>query len=136
MNRKLLVLSILAACTLLGIAFEAQGPATTAATQPAAAPSHQVGLILNIDPATGAIVEEPVPGAARLELSPELATAFSTSDEGIVEQPNPSGRPGMYANLEGRFQAGQVATIDANGNAVAPCAQGLTHAADISASQK
>jgi hypothetical protein len=136
MNRKLLVLSILMVFMLLGLAYEAQSPATTAATQPVVTPSQQVGLVIHVDPTTGAIIENPAPGANKIALSPELANAFSTSDEGIVEEPNPSGRGGMYANLQGRFENGMVATIDANGKAVAPCAQGLTHAADASASEK
>jgi hypothetical protein len=136
MNRKLLVLSILTAFALLGIAYEAQSPTTAASTQPAVAPSHQVGLIINVDPETGVIIEEPAPGASKIGVPAELANAWSTSDEGLVEVPNTSGKGGMIAHLQGRFEAGMVATVDANGKLVAPCAQGLTHTADHSASQK
>ena len=136
MHRKLRVLSILTAFVVLAFAYDAQEPTTTAATRPVVAPSQQVGLVLNIDPATGAIVDEPVPGAEKLSVPTSLATRWSTSDEGLVEQPNPSGGKGVYVNLQGRYENAMVGTIDADGNLVAPCAQGLNTTADQSAERK
>ena len=136
MNRKLLVLSILMAFVLLGLAYEAQGPTTTASTQAAVAPSNELGLVLNIDPTTGAIIEHAAPGAGKLSIPADLASRWSTSDEDLIEGPLPSGLPGKYVHLQGRFENGMVGTIDANGNMNAPCAQGLNTAADLSASQK
>jgi hypothetical protein len=126
MNRKLLVLSILPAFVLLGMIHDTQAPATASAT---ATPSAQ-GLILNIDPVTGAIIDHPAAGASKLALPAELASHMSTSDEGLVEQPNPSGGKGLYVNLQGRYQNAIVATVDANGKLSTPCAQGLNTAAN------
>ncbi len=65
-----------------------------------------------------------------------LAQRWSTSDEGLIEQPNPSGGKGTYVNLQGRFENGMVATVDANGAIKAPCAQGLNTDANLPASGK
>ena len=126
MNRKLLVLSILPAFALLGMTHDTQAPAK-ASTR--VAPSQQ-GLVLNIDPVTGAIIDQPAPGATKLALPAELASHMSTSDDGLIEQPNPSGGKGSYVNLQGRYQNAIVATVDANGKLSTPCAQGLNTAAN------
>lgn len=131
MSRKLRMLSMLAAFALLGMTVDARTPAPTA--QPAA--TQPSGLVLHIDPATGAIVDAPVAGATRLEIPASLSQSWSTSDEGLVEKPNPSGGKGTYVNLQGRFENGSIATIDANGTLNAPCAQGLSHSA-VPAEQK
>jgi len=135
MQRKLLALSITAACVLLGLASDARRPADNAPSQSVAAPSA-AGLIINVDPTTGAILEQAAPGATKLEVPAELAERWSTSDEGLIEQPNPSGGKGMYMNLQGRFENGMVATVDASGKLSAPCAQGLNTAANTAASEK
>jgi hypothetical protein len=136
MNRKLTVLSILSASVLLGLVYDTQAPTTIASSPSVVAASPQVGLVLNIDPTTGAIVENAVPGATKLALPADLASRLSTSDAGLVEKPNPSGGKGQYVNLQGRYQNAMVGTVDANGKLVAPCAQGLNTAADKSASRK
>ena len=87
MNRKLRVLSIVAAFVLVGFSDDSRTPATTASSLDTPSPS---GLILNIDPATGAIIEAPAPGATKLDIPAHLAERWSTSDEGLVEKPNPS----------------------------------------------
>jgi len=125
MNRKLMVLSILPAFALLGMTHDTQAPAAN---------THSVtasqGLVLNIDPITGAIIDHPAAGATRLALPAALASQLSTSDEGLVEQPNPSGGKGLYVNLQGRYQNAIVATVDSNGKLSTPCAQGLNTAAN------
>lgn len=126
MNRKLMVLSILPAFALLGMTHDTQAPAQ-AGTIPV--PSQQ-GLVLNIDPITGAIIDHPAPGATRLAIPAQLASQMSTSDEGLIERPNPSGGKGIYVNLQGRYQNAIVATVDANGKLSTPCAQGLNPAAN------
>ena len=136
MNRKILVLSILAALVMVGFSHDAQDPASTVSTQPALAPSPQVGLVINIDPATGAIVDRATPTTTKLEVPASVSARWSTSDEGLVEEPNPSGGEGVYVNLQGRFENGMVGSIDANGQLVAPCAQGLNHDAGHPASEK
>ena len=127
MNRKLRVLSVVAAFVLLGFSYDSRTPATTASSVDTPSTS---GLILNIDPATGAIIDAPAPGATKLDVPAQLAERWSTSDEGLVEKPNPSGGKGMYVNLQGRFENGMVATVDANGDLQSPCAQGLNTVAN------
>jgi hypothetical protein len=126
MNRKLLVLSIVPAFALLGLTHDTQAPAQ-AGTVPA--PSQQ-GLILNIDPVTGAIIDQPAPGSTKLVLPAEMAAHMSTTDDGLVELPNPSGGKGMYVHLQGRYQNAIVATVNADGTLSMPCAQGLNTAAN------
>jgi len=130
------MLSILTALVLLGFTYDARNMSTTAPAQSTITPSGSSGLVLNIDPATGAIVEAPVSGATKLSIPASLAQRWSTSDEGLIEQPNPSGGKGMYVNLQGRFENGMVANVDANGTLNAPCAQGLNTDASHSASEK
>lgn len=125
MHRKLMMLSIPTAFVLLGVVNDAQTPAPAQS----AAPSGSVGMIINIDPATGAIVEQAAPSTTKLAVPAEMAQRWSTSDEGLVEEPNPSGNEGVYVNLQGRFQNGMIATVDANGTLRTPCAQGLNAAA-------
>ena len=136
MNRKLRVLSILTALVLLGFTYDARIAETTAPVQSTITPPRSAGLVLNIDPVTGAILEEPVSGATKLSIPASLAERWSTSDEGLIQQPNPSGGKGVYVNLQGRFENGMVGTIDANGTLQAPCAQGLNTDANLSASEK
>jgi hypothetical protein len=126
MNRKLLVLSILPAFALLGMSHDAQSPAK-ASTAPV---SSQQGLVLNIDPVTGAIIDHPAAGAIKLVVPAAQASHMSTSDDGLVELPNPSGGKGMYSNLQGRYQNAILATVDADGKLATPCFQGLNTAAN------
>jgi len=134
MNRKLMVLSILAASVLLGMVYDTGTP--TPASTRSVTPASQAGMVINIDPATGAIVEQPVVGATKLAVPANLANQLSTSDTGLLEQPNPSGSKGVYVNLQGRYQNAMVGSIDANGKLVTPCAQGLNTAANLSASHR
>jgi hypothetical protein len=136
MNRKLRVLSILTALVLLGFTYDARNTEPTAPAQSDITSSRSAGLVLNIDPVTGAIIDEPVAGATKLSIPASLAGRWSTSDEGLIEQPNPSGGKGVYVNLQGRFENGMVGSIDANGALNAPCAQGLNSDANLTASEK
>jgi len=133
MHRKLLVPSVTAACVLLGLASDARRPEGNAPSQSIAAPAA-AGLIIHVDPATGAILDEPAPGATKLAVPAELAERWSTSDEGLVQEPHASG--GVYMNLQGRFENGMVATVTTDGKLSAPCAQGLNTAANSAASEK
>jgi hypothetical protein len=135
MHRKLLVLSIPTAFVLLGVASDTRVPSI--ATVPSvAAPSRSAGMILNIDPATGAIVEQATGATTKLSVPAGLAERWSASDEGLVEQPNPSGGKGVYVNLQGRFENATIATVDANGALHAPCAQGLNETAGVPAGEE
>ncbi|HET6349350.1 MAG TPA: hypothetical protein VFH88_09745 [Candidatus Krumholzibacteria bacterium] len=134
MNRKLWALSIVMACALVGLTFQADAPHTTASS-PLVTPSP-AGMTVNIDPTTGAIVPEAVPGGTKLEIPAQLANSWSTNDDGLVEEPNPSGHKGVYVNLQGRYASGMVGTVTTDGALATPCAQGLNTAADQSASRK
>jgi hypothetical protein len=93
-------------------------------------------MIINIDPATGAIVEQPAPSTTKLAVPAEMAQRWSTSDEGLIEQPNPSGNKGVYVNLQGRFENGMIATVKTDGTLSVPCAEGLTETAGHPATEK
>jgi hypothetical protein len=75
------------------------------------------GLMIYVDPQTGAILKVPAPGTVPLQLSPELQNALSTSHDGLVEVPSPLPGGGIKLDLQGRFQSPLFVTIDANGNA-------------------
>jgi len=73
------------------------------------------GIKIYIDPQTGAILREPAPGTAPLQLTPELRNALSTSHQGLAEGPSAVPGGGFKVDLQGRFQSPLVGTIDANG---------------------
>jgi hypothetical protein len=83
--------------------------------KPATAPNGAAGMMVYIDPQTGAILKEPAPGSVPLQLTPQLQAAFSTSHQGLVEVPNSVPGGGVILDLQGRFQSPVFATIDANG---------------------
>ena len=85
------------------------------AEKPAVVPGGTSGMIIYIDPRTGAFLQEPAPGTSRLQLSPQLQNAFSTSHQGLVEVPSPVPGGGVKVDLQGRFQSPLVATIGADG---------------------
>ena len=126
MRRKLMLLSILPAIALLCSLHDTQAPAVANAV--VATPSAQ-GLVLNIDPNTGVIIDHPAAGATKLAISADLASRMSTTDEGLIEKPNPSGGKGTYVNLQGRYENAMVGSA-ANGKLATPCAQGLNTAAN------
>ena len=80
-------------------------------------PSGAAGMKVFIDPQSGNILSEPVPGAEPLELTPQELNARSTSDQNLVEVPSPVPGGGVGVNLQGRFQSPLIGTIDANGHA-------------------
>jgi hypothetical protein len=75
------------------------------------------GMIVYIDPQTGAILPAPAPGTLPLQFSPAELNAARTDHEGLVEAPSSGPAGGVSLNLQGRFQNPLVGTIDANGNA-------------------
>jgi hypothetical protein len=94
---------------------QTQTGANAGASQPpAAVPEGAAGMIIYIDPQTGAILHEPAPGTVPLQLTPQLQNALSTSQQGLVETPAAGG--GVKVDLQGRFQSPLTATLDANGN--------------------
>ncbi|MDE2180271.1 MAG: hypothetical protein KGJ40_05400 [candidate division NC10 bacterium] len=91
-------------------------PATTTGDLgTSAGPGGTSGMMIYIDPKTGAFLKEPAPGYEPLRLTPQLQNAFSTSDSGLVEVPSSVPGGGVLLDLQGRFQSPVVITIDANG---------------------
>jgi hypothetical protein len=88
-----------------------QPPAKT----PDAVPGRAPGMMIHIDPTTGAILKEPAPGTVPLQLTPQLQNALSTSHQGLVETPGTVPGGGVKVDLQGRFQSPLVVTIDADG---------------------
>jgi hypothetical protein len=69
-----------------------------------------------LDPQTGAILQEPAPGALPLALTPQEQNALSTSHQGLTETPGPVPGGGVKVDLQGRFQSPVFGTVDADGN--------------------
>lgn len=78
-------------------------------------PGGTSGMMIYIDPETGAFLKEPAPGHEPLQLTPQLQNAFSTSDSGLVEVPSSIPGGGVMLDLQGRFQSPLVITTDTNG---------------------
>ncbi len=79
---------------------------------PGVEPSAGSGLVAVIDPATGALTEDPEL-IDRLLADPAIQNALSTSSAGLVEVASPHG--GVKVDLQGRFQSVVVARRDASG---------------------
>jgi len=89
--------------------------APQAAKTPDAVPGGASGMMIYIDPTTGAILKEPAPGTVPLRLTPQLQNALSTSHQGLVETPSSVAGGGVKVDLQGRFQSPLFVTIDAHG---------------------
>lgn len=98
------------------VAFAEPGsaPATKAAASADAAAPGRAGSWINVDPQTGQRIPAPTGGVA-IPASP----AFSTSHQGLVEEPAPGG--GMMIDLQGRFRSAASATVGADGTAHVDC---------------
>ena len=98
---------------------QTQAPSGANAEQPQistpAVPGDTSGMMIHIDPKTGAIRKEPAPGTVPLQLTPQLQNALSTSHQGLVEAPSPVAGRGIKVDLQGRFQNPLFATIEADG---------------------
>jgi hypothetical protein len=96
-------------------------PVTTALAEPsdtagAVTTSGAAGQWIHIDPQTGArTARPPADAAAAMAGNP----AFSTSSQGLVEEPAPGG--GVTVNLQGRFRSAVVATVGADGKVSVDC---------------
>jgi hypothetical protein len=73
------------------------------------------GMMIHIDPRTGAILSEPAPGTVPLQLSPQLRNSISTSHQGLVEVPGTGPGGGVKVDLQGRFQSPLAVTVDPSG---------------------
>lgn len=88
---------------------------TIAFADPATAPVARGGQWVHVDPQTGARTAAPPAAAAVTAGDP----AFSTSHQGLVEEPAPGG--GTTVNLQGRFRSAAVATVGADGKVSVDC---------------
>lgn len=92
-----------------------EAPANAAASgTPDTATPARAGSWINVDPQTGQRIPAP-PGGVAIPASP----AFSTSHQGLVEEPAPGG--GMMIDLQGRFRSAASATVGADGTAHRDC---------------
>ena len=118
----------MAACVLTALpAFAEQGPTPASedaramrvppppAEKSAVNPAAASGMIVHIDPRTGAIIKTPAPAAVPLQLSPQMLNALSTSHQGLVQERSSLPAGGVKVDLQGRFHSPLVATIDSNG---------------------
>ena len=78
-------------------------------------PSGAVGMVVHIDPQTGAVLSGPAPGSVPLFLSAEEQNAFSTSHQGLVEVPAAVPGGGFKLDLQGRFQSPLFVTVQPGG---------------------
>ena len=113
----LTVLGMAACLAVASLQARAEDPsgARPPAANPAAVPGTAPGLMIYIDPRTGALLKEPAPGTLPLQVSPQFLNSLSTSHEGLTEQPSALPGGGVKVDLQGRFQSPFVATVDANG---------------------
>jgi hypothetical protein len=75
------------------------------------------GMIVYIDPSTGAVLSAPAPGAQPLRLTPAERNALSTSHAGLVQVPSSVPGGGVKLDLQGRFQSPFIAVVGADGTA-------------------
>ena len=119
-SSRLRIVLAVGACVLtgpvLGFAEPGSQPGTNAATSgaPDAADPGRAGSWIHVDPQTGKRVARP---AASVAIAAD--PAFSTSHQGLVEQPAPGG--GMMLNLQGRFRSAATATVGVDGKAHVEC---------------
>jgi hypothetical protein len=101
---------------VVGLAEPGPGSATNAAASAAAdgATPARAGSWINVDPQTGQRIPAP-PGGVAIPASP----AFSTSHQGLVEEPAPGG--GVMVDLQGRFRSAATATVGADGKSHLDC---------------
>lgn len=84
--------------------------------KPDPGPGGAPGMMIYIDPQTGAILKEPAAGTVSLQLNPQLQNSLDRSQHGLRELASPVQGGGITVDLQGRFQSPVIATIDANGN--------------------
>jgi len=106
-------------------AYSTEPPMSSAAVV-SPSPSHEPlvvgqgasdGMTIYIDPQTGAILKQPIPGSVPLAVTPRIQKAYSTSHQGLVEVPSATPGAGVKVDLDGRFRSLLFATTDDNGKA-------------------
>jgi hypothetical protein len=74
--------------------------------------------IVYIDPKTRVATTPPPDVKAELQAALAADPAFSTSSDGLKEEPSPVPGGGMMINLQGRFQSAATAATDSHGRIV------------------
>ena len=83
--------------------------------EPTPAAPAASGLLIHIDPQTGALLKEPDPNSVTLQFTPALRDSLATSHDGLVEEQLSGPRGGVKVHLQGRFRNPLIATTDGNG---------------------
>ena len=100
---------------LAGIVAPASAQNATPNSPGQPAPAGTSGIIVHIDPQTGAILKEPAPGTVPLQLTPKETAAMSTSHEGLAEVPSAVPGGGVKVDLQGRFRSPLIANVGPDG---------------------
>lgn len=114
---KIGALSVAAAMMVSGQAGSQPSDPQSPPQRPATSSDNPSGIVVYIDPQTGAVRPDPASGTVPLQLTPQDTNAASTSHEGLVETPSPVPGGGVALDLQGRFQSPLIGTIDADGRA-------------------
>jgi hypothetical protein len=72
-------------------------------------------MVIYLDPQTGQLRKEPMPGSVPLQLSPSLQSALSTSHQGLVAVPGSVPGGGVKVDLQGRFRSPLIGATGADG---------------------
>jgi len=106
---------LLGLLVVLGSVAVVAPPVFAGDSPPAVTAEGAPGMVIYVDPQTGAILKAPAPGTVPLQLSPQLTNSLSTSHQGLVETPSSVAGGGVKLDLQGRFQNPLIVTIDAGG---------------------
>jgi len=113
-NRKITMVIVIGIGLIVPALWFSTKPVTAKEESPALVPPAQRAFI---DPATGGFIEQPKTAPSTSERAAE-ATAFDTSDEGLVEASSAVEEGGMVVDLQGRFRSPVTATLDESGKAM------------------
>lgn len=109
--------------------------AAASAGAPPARQEKAASVKVYLDPKTGQILtERPRNPEWYVAISPEIAQALRTDAEGLTREILAGG--GSRVNLEGRFQAVTVATVEPDGTVTERCLTGAAGAANAAAKGK
>jgi hypothetical protein len=130
--RRLALFASLSLVPLAGALAADSSPNAAPARNKATTSTHQSGLRVYVDPATGRRTSQPSPDARRAAAATDAQNpAFSHSSDGLVERPLPGG--GFIVDLEGRFQSATGVRIGKDGKREFYCDESAHDAASPAA---
>jgi len=124
LRTRIVVAAGICMLTSPGAGFAERDTALPTSGAPDASAPARAGSWIHIDPTTGRRVAHPTARAA-IAADP----AFSTSHEGLIQEPAPGG--GMMLNLQGRFRSATTVTVGADGKPAVECVAPGTAAAGV-----